>query len=129
LLVRARESLLAYRKRIAPLVLGAGVLVVGGEIAQRAPASVEVELPIGAEHADVRQLDVAYLEGTAVVRHVSLRFPDGAPERVRHTVHLAPGRYRVQVDLHLRGGGTEIRTGRLEAPAEGVVRLHLSEGT
>lgn len=117
-----------HRRRIAPLVLGAAVLVVGGEWQAHAPSDVEVELPIGAAHSDVTRVDVRYEEGDELVQSVSLRYPDGAPERVRHTAHLPPGRYTIAVELGLRDAGTITRTGRLEAPSDGVVRVAL-EGT
>lgn len=117
-----------HRRRIAPLVLGAAVLVVGREWQDHAPRDVAVELPIGARHADVTQVDVSIEESDELVHHVSLRYPEGAPEHVLHTVELAPGRYTVAVDLTIEGHGTQSLSGRLDAPAEGVVRVHL-EGT
>lgn len=114
-----------HRRRIAPLVLGAAVLVVGREWQDHAPSDVEVELPIGERHADVTRVDVSFEEADELVHHVSLRYPEGAPESVRHTVELAPGRYTVAVDLTMRGDETESRVGRLVAPAEGLVRVSL----
>jgi len=117
------------RRRFGPLVLVGGTLVVGGELFARTPTEVEVEFSLGSAHTEVRQVDVAYLADGELVRRVSLRFPGGAPERVRHTVELAPGHYRVQVDVQRRDAGTESRSGRLDAPAEGLIRLHLDEET
>lgn len=117
-----------HRRRIAPLVLGAAVLVVGGEWQAHAPSDIEVELPIGAVHHDVTRIDVRYEEGEELVQAVSLRYPDGAPERVRHIAHLPPGRYTIAVELGTRDARTITRTGELEAPSEGLVRIAL-EGT
>jgi len=114
-----------HRRRIAPLVLGAAVLVVGREWQDHAPSDVAVELPIGARHAEVTRVDVSIEESDELVHHVSLRYPDGAPEHVLHTVELAPGHYDVAVDLTIPEDGTRSLSGRLEAPAEGVVRVHL----
>lgn len=115
-----------HRRRIAPLVLGAAVLIVGREWQDHAPSDVEVELPLGERHADVTRVDVSFEESNELVHHVSLRYPEGAPEAVRHTVELAPGRYTVAVDLTMRGDGIESRVGRLDAPADGVVRVSLA---
>ena len=104
-------------------------LLVGREVMGAMPHEVEVELPLGASHAALRQVDVSYLESDELVHHVSLRYPDGAPESLRHTVELAPGRYVVAVDLVHEDGATESRRGRLEAPAEGRVRVSLREGS
>ena len=98
-------------------------------IERNAPSDVSVELPIGSRHADVTRVDVSFEESDELVHHVSLRFPDGAPESVLHTVELAPGTYTVDVDLTIRGDGTESRSGRVEAPAEGIVRVDLEEGS
>ncbi len=123
------EWLRLHRRRVAPLVLGAAVLVVGGEWQRHAPDEVDVELPIGREHTSIRRVDVDYLDSGELVQHVSLRYPGGAPDSIRHTAHLPPGRYLVSVVL-FDGDGTErVREGRLEAPAEGTVRVHLTEGS
>ena len=127
-LLRAYEWMHANRRRWVPLLVVVGALVVGREVLGSVPSEVDVELPIGAAHADVERVDVAYLESGELVHHVSLRFPDGAPESVRHRVELAPGAYDVAVDLVRDDGVTESRSGRLDAPAEGRVRLSLREG-
>ena len=128
-LERGWEWMRTHRKRWAPALAIVGALVVGREVLGGAPREVEVELPLGPEHGEVRRVEVSYLESDELVHHVSLRYPEGAPEALRHTVELAPGRYVVAVDLVHEGGATESREGRLEAPAEGRVRVHLREGS
>ncbi|UJR84704.1 hypothetical protein [Sandaracinus amylolyticus] len=123
------EWMRTHRRRWAPALAIVAALVVGREVLGSTPREVDVELPIGAEHADIRRVDVTYLESDALVHHVSLRYPSGAPESVRHTVELAPGRYVVAVDLVHEDGATESREGRLDAPAEGRVRVSLREGS
>ncbi len=119
----------ANRRRWVPFLVVVGGLIVGREVMGAVPSEVDVELPIGAAHADVTRVDVAYLESDELVHHVSLRFPGGAPEAVRHRVELAPGAYVVAVDLVHEDGATESRSGRLDAPAEGRVRVILEEGS
>jgi hypothetical protein len=121
------KKLWAHRRRIAPLVIGAAVLVVGTEYQRHAPRDVEVELPLGDDHARIQRVDVSFLEDRDLVRQVSLRYPDGAPEHVRQTVELAPGRYDVAVELTGESGATEARVGALEAPGEGVIRVSLRD--
>lgn len=128
-LERGWEWMRTHRRRWAPALAIVGALVVGRELMDGTPREVDVELPLGPEHADVRRVDVSYLESDELVHHVSLRYPEGAPESLRHTVELAPGSYVVAVDLEHEGGATESREGRLEAPAEGRVRVHLREGS
>jgi hypothetical protein len=127
-LERLIAAIAPHRARIASLVMIAGVIVVGLEISRTGPQDVDVALPIGAGHDDVTQVDVAYLEDGDLVRRVSLRFPEGAPSEVRDTVELAPGSYDVSVDLRRDDGSAESRAGRLDAPADGVVRVVLHEG-
>ena len=109
------------------------MLVVGTEYERHAPRDVEVELPLGDDHARIHQVDVSFLEGgddegdDDLVRQLSLRYPDGAPERVRQTVELAPGRYRVAVELTGESGASEARVGALDAPGEGVIRVSLRD--
>jgi hypothetical protein len=76
-----------------------------------------------AKDSEATRLEVSYLAEGELVRHVSLRYPEGAPASVRQRVELAQGRYRVLVEGELRDGGTWTRERRLEAPAAGTVRL------
>lgn len=114
------------RRRWGPALALLGALVVGREVMGATPQEIDVELPLGAEHAAFTRVDVAYLESDALVHHVSLRYPDGAPAAIRHRVELSPGRYVVAVDLTRDDGAHEARAGRLDAPAEGRVRVHLA---
>lgn len=119
----------ANRRRWAPLLAIVGALVVGREVMGATPQEVDVELPLGEGHERVTRVDVDYLESDELVHHVSLRFPGGAPAAVRHRATLSPGRYVVAVDLTREDGATESREGRLDAPAEGRVRVSLREGS
>jgi hypothetical protein len=113
----------AQRKKAAPLVMGAAVLVIGRQWQDHAPTPLAVELDLGPAHSEATRLEVSYLAEGELVRHVSLRYPDGAPASVRQRVELAQGRYRVLVEGELRDGGTWARERRLEAPASGTIRL------
>ena len=90
------------RRRIATVIAVVGMLFVGSRLASVWPRETSVAYEVG---ADVRALDVDYLQdGEAVC---SARF--GQPERktrvFRHTARLQPGRY--QVAITLRGDHAE----------------------
>jgi hypothetical protein len=118
----------AHRRRVAPLVLGGAVLVVGGQWQSQAPGPVEVEFALGPTRADASALEVDYLDGEALVRRASFRFEDGAPSAVRHRVELGPGHYEVVISVTTRHGPTIETRAALDAPADGVVRLRCGEG-
>lgn len=127
--VRGYQWMHENRRRWVPILVVVGALVVGREVLGATPQEVDVELPLGAGHDRVTRVDVDILESEALVHHVSLRYPSGAPEAVRHSVDLAPGSYDVAVSLEHDDGATETRIGTLDAPAEGRVRISLREGT
>jgi hypothetical protein len=56
-----------------------------------------------------------------------MRWPSGAPSAVRHDLELLPGDYEVTVRLSERDGTQRSLVGHLTAPADGVVRLALSD--
>lgn len=127
--LRGHQWMHENRRRWVPVLVVIGALVVGREVLGATPQEVDIELPLGADHDRVTRVDVNYLEAGELVHHVSLRYPSGAPEAVRHSLDLAPGRYDVSVELEHEAGTTETREGTLEAPAEGRVRVSLREPT
>jgi hypothetical protein len=124
---RARALFERHRKRLATLVLVLFLAAVGLEITSAIPRETRVDIPLGASHARVSEARIDYFDGDEPVHSVTLRWPYGAPESVRHTVDLSPGEYEVTVVLVERAGERRELTGRLTAPAEGVVRLALEE--
>ncbi len=67
---------------------------------------------------------LGYVRGHDELKGVRFRYPDGAPTILRHTVELAPGRYRVVAEL--RGPGLERTVERaLRVPAQAVVHMEL----
>jgi hypothetical protein len=128
-LVNVWKWMHAHRRRWVPPVILLFAFVALHDWTSHAPRELDIELPIGEGHERVKQVDVAYLESDELVHHVSLRYPSGAPDAVRHQVELAPGHYVVSVDLIREDGVTESRQGTFEAPAEGRLRVRLREGT
>jgi len=109
-------------------VLGAGVLVVGSIATPSWPHDTDVELLLGHRHREVIELRIGYVRDAEhePFRAVTLRYPNGAPATVRHHVELPPGHYAVELELVSALGRTDARR-RLDIPADGVVRLRVSD--
>lgn len=114
-----------HRRRLATLVLGLFLAAVAVEIGGAIPRETRVSVPMGAAHAQITEARIEYWQDDAQVRSVTFRWPEGAPRDVRHTLELVPGDYEVSVQLVDREGRHRHLTGRLTAPADGVVRLAL----
>jgi len=121
------ELVVRHRRRLAPLVLVLGLVVVGSKLFAAVPRETDIRYDLGPSHEEVRELRIAYeLEGSAF-RDVVLRYPGGAPRTVRHELDLEPGRYEIEVMLVRDDGArSEVRRA-LRAPAEGVVHVGLVE--
>lgn len=119
---------LAHRRKLAPLVLGGGVLVVGTIATPSWPHDTDVELLLGQRHSDVIELRIGYVRDAEQepFKAVTLRYPHGAPATVRHHVELPPGRYAVVLELVSAQGHTDMSR-RLDIPAQGVVRLQVAD--
>lgn len=126
-LVEVWKWMRAHRRRwVPPLILALG-LFAAHDLSHHVPREVDIEFPIGEGHGDVLQIDITYLESDELVHHVSLRYPGGAPDAIRHQVELTPGHYVVSVDLVRGNGLRESRRGSFDAPADGRVRVRLWE--
>lgn len=130
LTARALALFQKHRRRLATLSLLVFLAMVAVEIGGALPRETRVSVPLGARHAQVTEARIDYTQDNAAVHSVTLRWPEGAPESVRHTLDLTPGEYEVAVVLLEREGERRALRGRLEAPADGVVRLalHPDEG-
>ena len=126
---RLRELFLAHRRRLATGALILFLAAVALEIGGAYPRSVEVSVPLGRAHANVAEAQIEYLQDGERVRAVTRRFREQAPREVRDRVELSPGDYDVSVLLIDHDGRAQALSGRLRAPADGVVRIALSEGT
>ena len=124
---RLKELFQKYRRRLATLVLVVFIAVVVIEIAGVVPREMRIAVPMGAEHAQVTEARIDYWQDDENVHSVTLRWAHGAPAIVRHDLSLSPGEYEVSVRLRESDGGERRFTGRVVAPADGVVRLALEE--
>jgi hypothetical protein len=117
--------LVQQRRRLARLVLGLGLLVVGHALWPSWPRQTELEFALGPDHEQVVELRVAYVDHGEELHGVSFGFPKGAPALVRHQLSLPPGQVELRGELRARGGGARRFTRVLQTPAEGVVRIML----
>jgi hypothetical protein len=127
MLGRTWEWFLANRRRLAPLVVVVAVALIGSQFLNVWPYETTILYDLGADHASIIEVRLAYLVGEGEAAGASFRFDDGAPDTLRHVVELHPGRYTIAAEL--RGDHLSRNVSRaLEVPAEGVVRVDLSEG-
>src|SRR5687767_11810530 len=115
---RVFKTLWGHRRRMAPIVLGLAVLVVGTEVMGAMPHETDVELRLGADHAEVVEARVSYLLDGEEMHGSRFTWPGGAPERVRQAIDLPGGRYEVEIDLRTHDH-TRTERRALEVPAEG----------
>ena len=90
------------------------------------PHDTELEFLLGADHGEVVELSVAYLDHGEELHGVNFRFPEGAPATVHHHLNLPSGELIVRCELRDRAGGMRQLTRKLRAPAAGVVRIALA---
>src|SRR5690606_7499353 len=122
---RALAFFQKHRRRLAKASLMLFLTVVAIEIGNVYPRETRVSVALGPDHAQVTEARIDYMQGEESVHSVTLRWPEGAPSQVRHTLDLSPGDYDVSVHLLERDGQARELVGRLTAPAEGEVRLAL----
>lgn len=113
-----------YRRRIAPAIAVAAILVVGGSMMSGVPREVHVRYSLGPAHSDIQELRIVYVIEGETVKGVRFDYPEGAPERVNHRIELPPGRYTIEATLIGESGRFELRRA-LVVPAEGRVDVEL----
>jgi hypothetical protein len=124
---RTWDWFLANRRRLAPLVVVIALGLIGSQLLNVWPYETTILYDLGVDHASITEARVAYLVEGEEAAGASFRFADGAPDTLRHVVELHPGRYTIAAEL--RGEDLSRNLSRaLEVPAEGVVRVDLSEG-
>jgi len=133
--------LMRHRRRLAPLALVGGVLLVAGPLLDATPRSTSIRLKL-AEPQQIRLVTLSVLDAGEPVLGLRLTYAQGAPDRIREELELAPGHYELRVDVTraprrdgtadigdaAASGLTATSVRSLEVPAEGVVMFDLSQG-
>jgi hypothetical protein len=110
------------RRRVAPLFLAAGLLLVGKLAYDDAPQDRELHFVMPAAH--VEALRVTYTSGDELYGGLERRFPNGSPAEVVHTPTLSPGRYDLAIELTADGEVRRLRRS-LEVRSTGALRIPL----
>lgn len=113
------------RRRYATAVLLIGAAVIAVRFWPVIPRDTELELIAGAGRDEIAEVKVAYQQQGRELRGASFAFEHGAPPVVRHRASLAPGVYRVVVDIRLRNGSYKTVEQVLQVPVDGIVRVQL----
>jgi len=121
-----KEWLTRHRGRLSRLVLISGLLAVFLYLAPYVPRDTRIMLDLGERHSDVVELDLTYRLGPDDLRTTTLRYPAGAPRRVRHDVRLPGGDIALAARQTLRDGRTREELRRFTTPAEAEVRIALN---
>lgn len=91
------------------------------------PRSTDVRFDLGARHREVVELRVGFSQADEELKGVVLRFPQGAPQTVRHEVMLPPGRYDLQVQCRRASRvGSVARV--IQLPSDSVLRVDVTGG-
>lgn len=123
---RAYDFVQRHRRRLAFGALVVFLSAVALEIVGAVPREVRLSYTFP-DHGQIIEARIEYSQEDESVREVRLSWPDGAPREIRDTVDLSPGDYDIFVLLVDREGETRRLRGRVSAPADGVVRVMLSE--
>ncbi|MCS6797092.1 MAG: hypothetical protein NZ898_00950 [Myxococcota bacterium] len=118
-----------WRRRVAALVLAAGVAVVTLTLhrAWRRPTDVHVYL--GETAPQVVGLHLTYVDREGAAHVARMHWSRGAPDPVRHRVALQPGRWEAHVSATLRDGSVRHGRGAFDVPADGPVELRTGLAT
>ena len=112
------------RRRLARVVLFAGLASIGMHVFRTLPREVAVELRYGKAREGLRGASFSYAQGDLVARTATFRYADGAPELQRHEVRLRPGAYTLVVRLDYADRTADVRRS-FESSADEVVRIDL----
>jgi hypothetical protein len=116
-----------WRRRAARLVVIVGIALVASQLLGSGPSEQSLMFRLGQERASVRRIDASWtpVGEREPAGGVTLRFPDGAPELVRHRVSLPNGRYELAIEVTRAGfaGGSGQTTSSRRVTLEGAETL------
>jgi hypothetical protein len=113
-------------KAAARLLLLLGAAALGLFFLRAAPHDVTLVYPLP-DPAGVSALEVDVRRGAETIRHAEFRFPEGAPDAVRHPVRLSAGDYAVALRLARRDGPPRRLAALFTVQEGGPIVLSLSE--
>lgn len=116
-----------HRPRLTRVVLFTGLLAIFLYLAPLVPRDTRIMLDLGAQHAEVVELDLTYSLGSDDLRTTKLTYPAGAPRRVLHDVRLPSGDIALAARQTLRDGRMVADTLFFKTPAESDVRISLNK--
>jgi hypothetical protein len=122
---RVRDFVRTHRRRLSMVALAIFLAAVGVEIGGVYPREVHVAVPLEGRAAEVTEARIEYSQDGEAVKTVRMSVEGDA--ELRDTIELSPGDYDVTVMLFARDGSSRELSGRLTAPADGVVRLALED--
>jgi hypothetical protein len=107
----------SWRRRVARLLLVAGIALAASQLLGRAPHDQSLEFRLGPERSSVRRIDATWTPTgeREAAGGVTLRFDRGAPQRVLHRVSLPNGSYELAIEVtrsDRSGGLTHTTTSR-----------------
>lgn len=117
------QIILTHRRRLASIVLLAGLALLAVQFWPQFPRETELDLVLGPEHRQVVEVRLAYLQSDEEIRGVTFRFPNGAPINVKHRIDLPSGLYRIAIERRFHSGEPEKTIRAFTVPAAGVVRV------
>ena len=112
------------RRKLAPFLLGAGLLIVGKLTYDEAPRDQEVHFVLPATR--IQALRVTYSHEDELYGGLVRRFPNGSPAELVDTPTLSPGRYELAIELTSDTGEVTHLTRSLTVPTEGTLRIPLT---
>jgi hypothetical protein len=120
-----KESL---RRRLAMPLLVLGLLGAGKLTYDETPReqAVQLDLPEGLR-ANLEGVRLTYMEDDELIFGTEQRFTNGAPASVRTAPTLAPGAYRLEVELAQRGGAVTRMRRTITVPSEGTLHIRCDE--
>ena len=118
----------SLRRRLAMPSLVLGLLGTGKLTYDEAPREQSVELLLPERlRADLEGVRLTYMEDDEALFGMEHRFTGGAPRSVHSAPSLAPGDYRLEIELAQKGGLiTRVRRA-LTVPSPGTLRIRCED--
>lgn len=118
----------SLRRRLAMPLLVLGLLAAGKLTYDETPREQPVQLDLPeALRADLAGVRLTYMEDDETILGTEQRFNDAAPPRLHSAPSLAPGDYRLDIELAHRDGEVTHLSRRVRVPTEGTVHIRFDE--